>query len=161
MVIEGNQTYCDDHFAVHTNTKSLYHTSEINMSILPQLKEMIYYVKKDFFLQMYVLSSSVGSDSSQPHRLQPTRFLCPWASLGKNSGVGDHFLLQGIFITEESNSCLLHWQVDSLLLSHLGSPFKCMYGLYKFVRYLNYICQAMKNFSITITGTHILKAVLC
>ena len=43
----------------------------------------------------------------------------------KNSGVGCHFLLQGVFQTQGSNSCLLHflhWQVDSLPLSHLGSP---------------------------------------
>ena len=32
------------------------------------------------------------------------------------------FLLQGIFPTQGSNSCLLHWQVDSLPLSHEGSP---------------------------------------
>ena len=38
---------------------------------------------------------------------------------------GCHFLLQGIFPTQGSNQhllFLLHWQVDSLLLSHLGSP---------------------------------------
>ena len=28
----------------------------------------------------------------------------------------------GIFLTQGSNSNLLHWQVDSLLLSHQGSP---------------------------------------
>ena len=33
------------------------------------------------------------------------------------------FLLQGIFLTEGSNPCLLHWQVDSLPLSHQGSPY--------------------------------------
>ena len=33
-----------------------------------------------------------------------------------------HFLLQGIFLTQGSNPCLLHWRVDSLSLSHLGSP---------------------------------------
>ena len=50
--------------------------------------------------------------------------LCPWDFPGKNSGVGCHFLSQGIFPTQGSNSCLLlllHWQVDSLPLSHLGS----------------------------------------
>ena len=31
---------------------------------------------------------------SWPHRLQPTRLLCPWDSPGKNTGVGCHFLLQ-------------------------------------------------------------------
>ena len=35
---------------------------------------------------------------------------------------GCHFLLQGIFLILGSNSCLLHWQTDSLLLDHLGSP---------------------------------------
>ena len=30
--------------------------------------------------------------------------------------------LQGIFPTQESNPCLLHWQEDSLPPSHLGSP---------------------------------------
>ena len=34
------------------------------------------------------------SDSVRPHRRQPTRLPCPWASPGKNTGVGCHFLLQ-------------------------------------------------------------------
>ena len=38
--------------------------------------------------------TSVVSDSVQPHRWQPTRLLCPQDSLGKNTGVGCHFLLQ-------------------------------------------------------------------
>ena len=58
----------------------------------------------------------------QPHGLQSTRVLCPWDFPGKNSGVGHHFLLQGIFPTQGSNPCLLHWQVDSLPLSHQGGP---------------------------------------
>ena len=31
---------------------------------------------------------------------------CPWSSPGKNTGVGCHFLLQGIFVTQGSNQCL-------------------------------------------------------
>ena len=34
--------------------------------------------------------------------------LCPWDFPGKNTGVGCHFLLQGIFLTRGSNPCLLH-----------------------------------------------------
>ena len=34
------------------------------------------------------------SDSVRPHRRQPTRLCHPWDSLGKNAGVGWHFLLQ-------------------------------------------------------------------
>ena len=45
-----------------------------------------------------------------PHRLQPTRLLSQWDSPGKNTGVGCHFLLQGICPTQGSNLCLLHWQ---------------------------------------------------
>ena len=48
------------------------------------------------------------SDSSQPYGLQCTRPLCPWDSLGKNTGVGCHFLLQGIFPTQGSNPRVLH-----------------------------------------------------
>ena len=40
----------------------------------------------------------------------------------KNTGVGCHFLLQGIFLTQGLKLCCLHWQADSLSLSHLGSP---------------------------------------
>ena len=57
-----------------------------------------------------------------PHGLQPTILLCPWDFPGKNTGVICHFLLQGIFPTLESKPCLLHWQADSLPLSHQGNP---------------------------------------
>ena len=33
---------------------------------------------------------------SWPHGLQPTRLLCPWGPTAKNTGMGCHFLLQGI-----------------------------------------------------------------
>ena len=36
--------------------------------------------------------------------LQLARLLCLWDSPGKNTGVGCHFLLQGIFLAQESNS---------------------------------------------------------
>ena len=68
-------------------------------------------------------SHSVLSNSLLPHGpLQTTRLLCPWDFLGKNTGVGSHFLLQGIFLTQGSNPSPLLWQVDSLPMSHLGSP---------------------------------------
>ena len=52
----------------------------------------------------------------------PTRLFCPWDVPGKNTGAGYHFFFQGIFLSQGSNSSLLHWQVDSLPLSHVGSP---------------------------------------
>ena len=51
---------------------------------------------------------SVVSDSLQPYGLQPTRLLCPLNSLGKNTRVGSHSLLQGIFPTQRQNPGLLH-----------------------------------------------------
>ena len=71
---------------------------------------------------MCVCVRSVVSDSLRPHGLYPTRPLCPWDFLGENNGVGCHFLLQGIFLTQGPNPSLLYWQVDSLPLSHLGGP---------------------------------------
>ena len=68
---------------------------------------------------------SVMSHSLQPHGLSPTRLLCSWDSLSKNTGVDCHFLLQGIFPTQESNPYLcnlLHWQADSLPLVPPGKP---------------------------------------
>ena len=54
------------------------------------------------------------SDSLQPLGLQPARVLSPQNFPGKNTGVGCHFLLHGIFLMEGSNLRLLHmhWQAD-------------------------------------------------
>ena len=38
----------------------------------------------------------------------------------QESWVGYHFLLQGIFLNQGLNPCLLHWQAGSLPRSHLG-----------------------------------------
>ena len=63
------------------------------------------------------LSCSVMSDSVQHHGLQPTRLLCPKNSPGKNTGVGSHSLLQGIFLTQGLNLGLLQCRQ---ILYHLG-----------------------------------------
>ena len=64
-------------------------------------------------------SRSVVSVSLRPHGLQSARFLCPWDSPGKNTGMGTHFLLQGIFPTQGSNIAL---QADSLPSGPPGKP---------------------------------------
>ena len=56
----------------------------------------------------------------QPHRQQPTRLPHPWDSLGKNTGVGCHFLLQCMKVESESevaNSCLSLTQLFNFLYS--------------------------------------------
>ena len=58
--------------------------------------------------------------------LYPARYLSPCDFPDKNTGVGCHFLLQGIFLTLRSNLHFLHWQVNSLPLSHMGSTAKAM-----------------------------------
>jgi len=53
--------------------------------------------------------------------------------LGKNTGVGCHFLHQGIFLTQASKPSLLHllhWQADSLPLSH---PKSQMFSIHYFI----------------------------
>ena len=53
---------------------------------------------------------------------------------GKNTRVGCHFFLQGNFLTQELKPGLLHllhWQADSLPLSHEGSPKPRLAGVYE------------------------------
>ena len=72
---------------------------------------------------MCMLSLSVVSDSLRPH--EPYAPLSVEFLTGKNTEVSCHFLFQGILPTQGSNLylvCLLHWQVDSLPLSHQRSP---------------------------------------
>ena len=53
------------------------------------------------------------------------RLFCLWDPPGKNTWVGSHPHLQGIFPTQRSNQHLLHWQAVSFPLSHEGSPWVC------------------------------------
>ena len=68
-----------------------------------------------------VLSHSTVSDSLQLHEPQPTRLLCPWNSPGKNTGVGCHALLRGIFPTQALKPGLPHCRWILYHLSHQGS----------------------------------------
>ena len=56
------------------------------------------------------------------------RFACLYPD--KNTEVGCHFLLQGIFPTQGSNPHLLHWQSDSLPWSHLQSYIASIVRIY-------------------------------
>ena len=57
-----------------------------------------------------------------PWTVACTKLLHPRDFQGKNTGVGCHFLLQGIFPTQGSNPGLLHCRQRLYLLSHQGSP---------------------------------------
>ena len=87
-----------------------------------------------------VLSRSVVSDSATPWtvaRQVPLSMDSP----GKNTGVGCHFLLQGFFLTQGTNQCLLHWQADSLRPCYPGSPQVSIkisnYGVWRASRLVN------------------------
>ena len=60
------------------------------------------------------------SGSLWPHGLGPARLLCPWDFPGKNTAVGCHFLLQGIFQTQGLNLGSLHCRQTLYHLSHQG-----------------------------------------
>ena len=60
-----------------------------------------------------------------------SRLLCPWDSPGKNTGVGCHALLHGIFLFHGSNLCLLHllhWRAGSLPLVPTGKPILLLFS---------------------------------
>ena len=63
--------------------------------------------------------------------LQPSRLPCPWSFPGNNTGLGCHFPLQGLFLTQGSNPHLLHWQVGSLQTSHQGGQQRGLQSLLK------------------------------
>ena len=66
-------------------------------------------------------SHSVRSDSLQPMDCNLPRLLCPWNSSCKNNGVGCHFLLQGIFLTQGFKLGLPNFRQILYCLSHQGT----------------------------------------
>ena len=76
------------------------------------------------FLNNTVLLCLVAqSKALQPHELLPTRFLCPWNSPDKNTRVGSHSLIHGIFPTQGSNPFLMHWMQILYHLNDQGTRF--------------------------------------
>ena len=69
-------------------------------------QELIYFPKQKLWGQhvVVVLLQSLSCVQLLWHSgLQPSRLLCPWDFPGKNTGVGCHFLLQGIFLMQGLN----------------------------------------------------------
>ena len=98
-------------------------------------------------LSWVCIACSIMADPLRPQALWPTRLLCAWDFLGKNTGVGCHFLLQGIFPTQKWNLyllCLLHCQTDALSLNHLGSHLGRHYTPIKILKRLNTIAKYPK-----------------
>ena len=69
-----------------------------------------------------MLSHTVLFNSLQPIDCSPPGSSVLGDSQGKNTGVGGHALLQGIFPNQGSNPGLSHCRRILYLLSHQGSP---------------------------------------
>jgi len=87
-----------------------------------------------FYLYMYVCMYTKPLQSyvilCDPMNCSPPGSSVHGDSPGKNTGVGCHALLQGIFLMQESNLhflCLLHWQASSLPLAPPGKPHLYVY----------------------------------
>ena len=95
-------------------------------------KQYSYVTDNNEYFQLYpkdMLTLYSLSDHSSLSRVRhfvnpwtdPTRLLCPSDSPGKNTGLGCHFLLQGIFQTQGSSLGLLHCRQILYHLSHQGN----------------------------------------
>ena len=106
---------------IQLTDNALMEKNMTNISFNPYL----HHTQKLTRTDMCMGACSVTANSLRPHGLQPARLIYPWYFPGKNIGMGCHFLFQRIFLTQglkRSPLCLLHWQANSLPLSHLGSP---------------------------------------
>ena len=70
----------------------------------------------------HICACSVMFVSLWRHGFWSGGFLCPWDYPSKNTEVGCHILLRGVFLIQGSNLCLLHWQAYSVSLKPPGKP---------------------------------------
>ena len=118
-------------FRINRNT--LLYIKQINKNLLfstgnyIQYPVIIYNEKESEYIISYIyimmrggsgFDHSIMSNSLQPQGLSPSRFLCPWNFLGKNTGVACHSLLQGIFPAQGSNPGLPQYRQILYCLSH-------------------------------------------
>ena len=103
--------------------------------------------------------ASVMSDSLLPHVPYPIRLLCLRDFASKNTGVGCHTLLQGIFPTQGSNlhplhcrQILYHWATREDLYIHISNCYMVHLKLNQHI--VNYTSIFKKCFP---TPTHTLE----
>ena len=123
-LVEGGALWC----LRNTSMKTSWSTGKPALISAAHSSALLYVVWSE------VLVSQSCPNSLTPHGLQPARLLCPWNSPGKNTEAGSHFLLQGIFLTQELNLGLLHCRQILYHLSHMGKPMvfitSCQYYQY-------------------------------
>ena len=85
------------------------------------------------------LVASAMSDSLWPHGLVRQSPLSMGFFSGKNAGVGCYFLLWEIIKTQGLNLHLLHWQANSLPLSHQDILVEKKWKMFLVLLYFQYI----------------------
>ena len=96
----------------------IYLLINIQVLFLVVLWYMLFYIFESEIVNCWVMSNSLwpSMDCGLP------KVLCLWDFPGKNTGVGSHFLLQGIFPTQRSN-LLSYIAGNSLPSKPPGKPF--------------------------------------
>ena len=107
-----------------TNLAAFSHDTEFNTPARTLGNNAPMITQEDWIKFCVYVSHSVVFGSLQRHELWPARHLCPWNSLGKNTGMGCHALHQGIFPTKESNPGLPHCRQILYFLSHQKTQIK-------------------------------------
>ena len=105
----------------------------IFLELFPFFNWFLLFIREvNMFLCVCAKSLQLCPTLLPPYELWPARLLYPWDSPGKNTGVGCHALLQGIFSTQGLNwhlFCLLNQQAGSLPLMPPGN-FLCTCNKY-------------------------------
>ena len=83
-----------------------------------------------------------------PHRRQPTRFLCPWDSPGKNTRMGCHFLLQRMKVKSESEVAQLCPTLRDPMDCSLPGP--SIHGIFQ-ARILEWVAMSFSRYADDIT----------
>ena len=95
-------SYESIHWSLESNDYYCYFKKEY-VETKTVRKNMIHVNKIKLFLCVCMCAcyiASVVSDSLKPYGLQRARLFCPWDSPSKNTGVGFHALLHGIFLNQ-------------------------------------------------------------
>ena len=98
------------------------------------------------FHSLDILSCSVVSNSCNPMDYSPPGSFVHGDSPGRNTGVGCHALLRGIFPTQGSNPGLPHCRQILYYLSHQGSPYNCIINN----NFLNPMCQYVGKVNLSL-----------
>ena len=92
MFLGMKNQYCENDYTTKPNLQIQCDPYQITNGIFHRTKT------RDFTIHESESEVSQACLTLQPHGLQPTRPLGPWDFPGKCTGVGCHFLLQGIFL---------------------------------------------------------------